>query len=198
MVEISNGEELKPGGGIRFNSVYELEGRGEFSAEPAWYLIYRICRMEKCIKPKLTTNLLLCNIGSCHLDHSAPSLLDKAIGGLTTGIGGDDTAFISAIPAESLPTDKLLVKVGVERLRDGAGIRAELFESGNDVGGSNGRHAVHPAVTGSDIDNNESIAVVSEGDAIAKHNIHVYFVKVAAVFAVGFAGGRIGDSRKGS
>ena len=58
----------------------EFEGSGEAFAEAARYVVEHHGSVLDGKIPELTTNLLFCDVSSCHLNNGAPCTLGKAIG----------------------------------------------------------------------------------------------------------------------
>ena len=56
---------------------------GEFVTKATRYLVDHAGHMEGCKEPEFSAHLLLCDVGTRHLDYGLPGALDKAVRGLS-------------------------------------------------------------------------------------------------------------------
>ena len=70
--------------------------------------------------PVLAWHLLLCEVGSGHLDKSMSDVFNETVGALSFGRVCDDLGFVVVYPSEAFVPDEFATKVGIESARGGA------------------------------------------------------------------------------
>ena len=87
-------------------------------------------------KPKLSSNLFFCNIGTCNGDNGAPSTFNEAVRGLAAGRSSNNGTFGFVYPLEGFTTDQLFIKVRVKLAGNATSIGTKGLEcSDNVIGG---------------------------------------------------------------
>jgi len=105
----------------------------------------------------------------------------------------NDVAAVVEDPFESFAPNELLIKVGVKLLGDSVCVCSECFKSRNNMVRGERGHTIDPAVTSSNINKYQSVAVPAKGHIVTKHDIYVDLVEVALTLLAEFASRRIRD-----